>query len=338
MSNLLKKKYLVDVPVKTNIWIREDCQRKQFEVIKKARPSILFVISDGGRNNKEWIAIRNNRRMYDEEIDWDCKVYKLYEESNQGMYTMIMKMHEFIWSKVDRCIYLEDDIIPSVSFFQFCAELFDKYFYDPRIYAICGMNHIGINEECSSDYFFSRYGSIWGVGLWRRSYEEFFNLSFYDDPYTMRLLKDVTKLHPSHWKQFDSIRKHGEYDGHIPADEFYMNSAVYSQHQLFIIPKKNMISNIGCQKTAAHGDSIDRIPKGIRKVFNMKTYEVQFPLKAPKYIIPDIVYEKKRNRIMALDHPLISKYRRLERGMRVLLKGDFKTLFCKIKAMKKREK
>lgn len=37
------KPYLVDVPVKINIWIRPECQKRQFEIIKQARPSILFV-------------------------------------------------------------------------------------------------------------------------------------------------------------------------------------------------------------------------------------------------------------------------------------------------------
>lgn len=44
-----KKPWLVDVPVKVNIWIRPECQRKQFEALKQARPSILFIQSDGGR-------------------------------------------------------------------------------------------------------------------------------------------------------------------------------------------------------------------------------------------------------------------------------------------------
>lgn len=55
------KPYLVDVPVKVNIWTRPECQRKQFEVIKQARPSILFVTSDGGRNEREWQLIYQNR-------------------------------------------------------------------------------------------------------------------------------------------------------------------------------------------------------------------------------------------------------------------------------------
>ena len=306
-------------------------------MLKKARPSILFVISDGGRNYEEWEIIRRNRKMFDEEIDWDCTVYRLYEETNRGMYTMILKMHDFIWSKVDRCIFMEDDIIPSVCFFRFCAEMFEKYLYDPRVFAICGMNHLGIHEECSSDYFFSRYGSVWGVGLWRRSYEEYYKLSFGDDPYTMGLLKSITSEHPSHWKQFKSIAETGEYDGHVPGDEFYMNSSVYSQHQLFIIPKRNMTSNIGCNKNATHGDSLDRLPKGIRRVFNMKTYETEFPLKEPIYMIPDTFYERKRNRIMALDHPIVSKYRRIERFLLVLFSGDFKLIIAKVRGRKQGE-
>lgn len=111
------KPYLVDVPVKINIWIRPECQRRQFEIIKQARPSILFVTSDGGRNEKEWELIKQNRKIYDEEIDWECKVYKLYMDHNLGLYAMGKERENLIWNTVDRCIMLEDDILPSVSFF-----------------------------------------------------------------------------------------------------------------------------------------------------------------------------------------------------------------------------
>ena len=67
------KPYLVDVPVKINIWIRPECQRKQFEVIKKARPSVLFVTSDGGRNDQEWELIYQNRKIYDEDGKCLCR-------------------------------------------------------------------------------------------------------------------------------------------------------------------------------------------------------------------------------------------------------------------------
>ncbi|MBR5538512.1 MAG: hemolysin activation protein, partial [Clostridia bacterium] len=164
-----KKPYLVDVPVRINIWIRPECQKRQFEVLKEARPSTMFLISDGGRNEKEWEAIRQSRAIF-EEIDWECTVYKIFEEKNNGLYTMSRRGADLIWSKVDRCIFLEDDNLPSVSFFAYAAELLEKYKDDERIVCICSMNHAGVWEDTDSDYFFAERGPIWGQAIWKRSY------------------------------------------------------------------------------------------------------------------------------------------------------------------------
>ena len=40
------------------------------------------------------------------------------------------------------------------------------------------------------------------------------------------------------------------------------------------------------------------------------------------YIIPDVDYEQKRNRIMAYNKPLISLYRRIERVYLKLVNGE----------------
>ena len=57
------------------------------------------------------------------------------------------KATDFIWQHVDRCIFLEDDQIPAVCFFQYCAELLEKYKNDMRIDRICGMNHL---SQCAN--------------------------------------------------------------------------------------------------------------------------------------------------------------------------------------------
>ena len=321
--------YLVDVAVEINIWIRPNLQREQFEVIKKARPSVLFLISDGGRNEQEWEAIKIGRNIYDNEINWNCHVYRMYEERNQGLYAMGAKAKKLVWSKVDACIFLEDDIIPAVSYFKFCADMFEKYRDDTRIFGICGFNIEEINKNCSDDYFFSRYGSVWGAAFWKRSYLQCSTV-FTKSQYTQDLLKDQMKEHPTHWKQITEIIKTGEYDGHVPAMEFYMNLAVYGYHQLFIVPKYNLVSNKGCDPSSAHSDSIIKLPRAIRKAFNSKTYELTFPLKEPVYVIPDIKYEKQRNRILAIDHPLIDLSRKVERGLLLIKNGDGKTLWTKI--------
>ena len=324
------KPYLVDVPVRVNIWIRPECQRKQFEVIKQARPSIIFLQSDGGRNDNEWEAIHKNRKIFEDEIDWECKVHKIYENKNLGLYSMGQKVTKYIWEHVDRCIFLEDDQIPSVCFFQYCAELLEKYKDDLRIDCICGMNHLGKSEHVTADYFFSRQGSIWGIATWRRTDEMRDKLFRYGkDKYAMQLLEQRAKHNPIFLKRVKTYAKQEYCEGHIAGGEFYHEFAMYAYNQLQIIPKINMISNIGATADAAHADELKKLPKGIRRVFNMKTYEMQFPMIHTDYVMPDVEYEKNRNRIMAYNTPLVVFYRRMEIWGGRLVRGEFGKYFYK---------
>ena len=306
------EKYLVDVPVAITIWCRTECQKLQLEVLKKAKPSIIFLISDGGRNSKEWEAINENRKLMDNGIDWECKVYRLYESENKGMYAISKKMHTLIWEKVESCIFLEDDVLPSVSFFQYCSELLEKYKDDKRINVICGMNHLGVSEDVNTDYFFSRQGSIWGFAMWRRTYEQYCDFSYGKDPYIMKLLKNQTRHNQIFWKRIKAYTKQEIYEGHTAWSEYFLEFSMYGQNQLQIIPKRNMISNIGCTKDSAHANELKLLPRGLRKIFQMETYEVKFPLKHAQYVIPDNAYEKKRNKILAYNYPIKAKWYSLE--------------------------
>lgn len=306
------KDFLIDVPVQINIWIRTECQKKQFEVIKKVRPSILFLISDGGRNDEEWKAIKLNRQLYDEKIDWNCKVYKLYAETNFGLYKMEKKKQNLVWKNVDRCIFLEDDILPAESFFRYCAELLEKFKDDYRVNVICGMNHLGIYDKPNTDYFFSRQGSIWGFATWKRVYEQYYDFDYYKDNYIMNLLKERTRRNKIFWNRILGYSKNVLYEGHVASTEYFFEFGVYGHNQLQIVPTKNLISNLGATKNSAHFKEFYLLPKGLRKIFNMKTYELSFPLNHPKYIIPDIEYEKKRNSIMGYNVLYIQIYRNFE--------------------------
>lgn len=327
-----KRPYLVDVPVNVNIWIRPDCQRKQFEVLKEARPSILFLQSDGGRNEKEWDAIKKNRKIFDNEINWDCKIYKIYEDNNLGLYTMNAKVTAFIWEHVDRCIFLEDDHIPAISFFRYCAELLEKYKDDLRIDRICGVNVLEKYDECSADYFFSHQGSIWGTASWKRCYQmRDIDFEYGNDPYVINLLRQYGKKDPIFIKRAEAYAKNKYYEGHVAGPEFYHKFAMYGHNQLQIIPRVNLISNIGATNDSEHADDINQLPRGIRRVFNMETHEMNFPMFHPSYVIPDLSYENKNNQIAAYNKPIRSTLRTVERGWLKLKSGDIKYIIHKIK-------
>ena len=324
------KPYLVDVPVRVNIWIRPECQKRQFEIIKQARPSMLFLQSDGGRNEKEWEAIYSNRKLIEDGIDWECKIIKIYESENQGLYEMGQKVSQIIWSQVDRCIFLEDDQLPSVCYFRFCAELLEKYKDDKRVECICGMNQLGEYTECSSDYFFSRQGSIWGIAQWKNRYEDRNKYEYANDDYILKLLKQRTRNNKIAWNRLSAYAQQKNYEGHVAGAEFWIEFDMYAQNRVQIIPKVNMISNIGTTEDSAHAAELKLLPKGIQKVFHTKTYEIKFPLKHPEYVIPDVFYENKRNCVMGYNKPLINFGRKIERVYRILRYNGVKSLLDKM--------
>lgn len=285
--------YLVDVPVMLNIWTRPNIQRQTFAAIKKARPSILFLISDAGRNEEENRRIAESRKIV-EDIDWDCQVHKLYYETNQGMYKVISEEFEFVFSKVDRCIFLEDDILANVDFFRFCAELLEKYKDDLRVTAINGMNPLGVYEEVEEDYFFTRANCISGYALWKRSYD-LFKMDCFESAELRRLIKNARKytndlLNKSIDMQYELYRSGEGYRDHPPAVEFFRSFINVTQNQLDIVPKKNMISNIGANNGTNVGN-IKLLPRRVQKLFALPTYSLSFPLKHPEYVMRDYYYE-----------------------------------------------
>lgn len=318
----MKKKYLVDVPVKLNVFIRPNKLEKVFEVVRVARPSILFLVSDGPRKgfpNDEELIMKSRKLV--ENIDWECTVYRIYSDTNQGMSNTGKVARKFIFDKVDRCIMLEDDVVPSVSFFRFCQELLEKYKDDLRIHRICGMNHLGIYEECDSDYFFSREGSIWGCAIWKRTYESFdYDFAYGKSHYIMSLLSKQSDEAKKMWNQYLSYAKGKPYKNSTAGPEFFYAAATDLHNQLNIVARKNLISNIGIGEGSVHSaNSIKLLSKGISKVFYMKTYEYEFPLKHPSFVVEDKTYQKKVNRIMGWGHPLVKTYRKLERCLRLAL-------------------
>lgn len=326
------KPYLVDVPVAIQAFIRPQMLEKQWAVIKEARPSILFIRSDGPRDtvptDAELIA---KSRAITEDVDWECTVYRLYEEKNIGMYGMMKKCPPFIWSKVDRCIFLEDDQVPAVSFFRFCAELLEKYKDDLRVERITGVNLCGSWEDTPDDYFFARVPASSGTAMWRRSYmARDLELTYAKNPYVMEHVKRDLPWYLK--KQFVSFAETGTYANHKPGGEFFARHAEYLNHQMIIVPKYNLLNNIGVGAGSTHtGSNMKAMPKGLQKQYGMKTYEYQFPLKHPAFVFPDTKFEKEREKHLGVASRGQALWRTVERTFRLLFTGNAKKILGGLK-------
>lgn len=321
------KNYLVDVPVLLSIYKRSDTLEKVFNVIKTARPSKLYIISDGPKKDypSDIKKIENCRKIV-ENIDWNCEVFKLYFQTNQGMYSAVEQGRQLLFSKEDRCIYLEDDIVPSISFFQFCAELLEKYKDDQRINRITGMNYLGVKNDISSDYFFSKSGSIWGYATWKRVYDEFNDLNYRSDKYTFDYFMKHPKIHFRTKKEFSSHYLQGEYRGHQAGHTFYFALSTWLNNRIDIIPKYNMIKNVGFVEGSENATELKKMPKHLQKFFNKKTYEIDFPITHPKYIIDDYIYFDYVSKVTFRNNVFKFYLSKIESIFRRIIFGDFKYL------------
>jgi hypothetical protein len=320
----IKKTSLVDVPVLLLVFVRPDKLRQVFDVIKKARPSVLLLVSDGPRKDvaSDLKNITDSRKVV-EDIDWDCQVHKLYFEENHGMYATFKNALDYTFSIVDRCIFLEDDIVTSVSFFQFCADLLEKYKDDLRVNMICGMNHLGEYKGPQSDYFFSRGASIWGHAYWRRTYEQFYNFDYGDDQYIMDLVIEDDVQYNVFSDVFKGYLKDKNFGGHPAGPEFflYLNRCLNSF--VNIIPTKNMVQSIGYGDESSHSTHLHKLPAAIQALYNMKIHEYEFPLKHPKYVISDNNYFREIMKITARSHPFLKFCRKSESIFRRIVYSDF---------------
>lgn len=294
-----KQEWIVDVPVLILFFNRPELLRRVFEKVKEAKPSTLFLYQDGVRDGKNDLFAVEQCREIVSDIDWDCTVYRLFQNRNYGCDPSEYISQNWAFSIVTKCIILEDDDVPSISFFAFCKELLDKYENDTRICRISGQNILGQYSPYDGDYFFTKGGSIWGWASWRRVVNNWeTEYSYLSNEKLKKTLKytysnagiSIDKLYERSEKHLKTGREHYE---SIFASYRFLNSG------LTIVPCKNLISNIGISAESTHNATdIRLLTKQGQKAFNAVTYELEFPLKHPRYILEDKRYEDLQSKFM----------------------------------------
>lgn len=279
-----------DVAVLCIFFARPEQFKKSFEQVKKARPRVLLLWQDGPREGRE-DDIENIKKCREiaEDIDWECEVHKNYHDKNMGCDPSTFYSHKWAFSIVDKCIILEDDIVPSQSFFPFCKELLDKYENDTRVDRICGQTLYGGVPDKRFSYFFGRSGSSWGWASWRRVAETWQeNYEFLEDEYYLDLGKK--RFGNKRIERSIAAAKQHAADG-IPYWEHVIGFRTTMHSGLVIYPTVNMIENVGTSANATHApDDIAELPKEIQQMFTTRANDIEFPLKHPPYVLEDYHY------------------------------------------------
>jgi len=326
---------MVKTPIAMLGYSRPIQTKNQIDLLRKVKASrIYFFVDHPKSNNKNLVELNNKVKELVTTIDWDCDVVEYFFSDNVGPWTAYNKIMEIVFKIEDRIIYLEDDKIPSLSYFDFCDTLLEKYKDDQRILFISGLNkHQVYPENYPYDYFFATENHHEGHAIWKRSYELFnSSLEIYNNKYIMDLYSHFfrnSRKQKIRQKQLKSFNRTGTYNGAPPSMEFYLSGPLqFLNNSLVIVPSKNMIQEIAPTDSSVHGDAIHVLTSRQQKSYFKKTFELDFPIKHPPFVINDYRY------FNDFDHLpfLIIFYEKIERILRIIRYRGFNALIDKIKS------
>lgn len=252
-------------PILLVIFNRPDVTQKVLDRIREVKPAKLYIAADGprpGREGEEELC--KQTRQVAEQVDWTCEVKKLYRDRNLGCGKAVSGAVSWFFEQEEQGIILEDDIMPDLSFFEYCARLLRDYRSDASVMHINGCNFQEGRERGDGSYYFSAFPHVWGWAGWRRSWKHYdFNLSDLNYFYN---LKKINRYFPekniqNKWLEifFRMNRKQ------IDTWDYQWNYAIWNAGGKVITPNVNLISNIGFGAGATHTTETES------KFANMKT-------------------------------------------------------------------
>jgi hypothetical protein len=284
---------------------RKDKILQIIERLSQIKPEKIYLISDGPRDENEKKQVNECRAAVESCISWECKIIKNYASVNQGVYDRIGLGAKWVFEREEKAIFLEDDNLPELTFFQFCEELLNVYGDDDRIFWICGTNYLEEYEpEDNASYVFTKHLLPCGWASWATKFNKYYDgeLELLEENYVYKRLKN-SYINKALFKQqkysFDRTKFLLKNNKRSCSWDYQMAFSIRYNSLYGISPKVNQIKNIGVDEFSEHGGtSFNNIMT--KRFCGMDSFRLEFPLTHPKSVMPDSEYEKRVGKIILL--------------------------------------
>jgi len=255
------------------VFNRPELTKRVFEIIRKIKPTKLFIAADGPRLDREGeIEKCEEVRKIATQIDWDCELITLFRDENLGCGKAVSQGISWFFEHVEEGIILEDDCLPDLSFFRFCEELLAYYRNDDIIMSISGSNILGYPYKKNEQSYFFGHGGIWGWATWKRAWAKYdFKMHQWSNPLIKKLLQEG--LQSKEWYDYYFQMFDATYKGELDTWDIQWLYTILISKGLCINPSVNLVKNIGFGDFATHTiDSTNILAK-------LSSENMKFPLK-----------------------------------------------------------
>jgi len=281
---------ILNTPVALFFYNRPDLLNLVIIQISKIAIPKLFLISDGANYQKKGddLQVQQCRKLC-EKITCADQIIKIYRDSNVGLYRNITEGIRHVFSVTDTCIFLEDDILPDLSFFSFCQEILGHYRNEERILLVQGVNLIksgAVEGVGNSSFFFTEYAGIWGWASWRHKWNKYYSADI-DPRVSLKKSRSYkgsfrSKRELVYWaEKWESLKtQKTTWDTQV-------TFAMKRHGLLSVVPIKNLVKNVGLgHKNATHTINYS-------KQHDLSIESLTFPLRYPKIVSRNEFYDKK---------------------------------------------
>ena len=273
------------VPVLFLIFNRPAFTEMVFDVIAEIKPKYLYIAADGPRQGKpDDIELCAKTRSVIERVNWDCEVKTLLRFKNLGCRYAVSEAITWFFDNVNEGVILEDDCLPDKSFFEFCAELLEKYRFDDKVMSISGSNLLTEGWKTSTQSYYWGHGGIWGWATWKRAWNHYdIEMKNWPQQQTKDQIKarlGTAKWYNHYYGMFDS-----SFNQSLNTWDIQWFYSILMCDGIAINPCVNLVKNIG-YGNGTHTHSADDA------IANLASNRITFPLKHPQKMVLDIGYLK----------------------------------------------
>jgi hypothetical protein len=262
-----------DLPVAMLCFRRPLETQLVLDAVSRFQPSRLYAFFDAARDgNKEEARLVADTKELFRNLNWNCEVLLVESHKNLGLSKRVVSALDYLFEREERAIILEDDCVPSSSFFEFVTETISFYESDTAVALVSG-NNFGV-QLGKSRYYFSKSAYIWGWATWASTWHAFRTSDFGTlDPES---LKPFSKLsHHFHSKFLWILMKRMMVRAHsLDTWALYFAAWLRLSGRFACLPGLNLVENVGFGAGSTH--TMVKAPDSAKRA-----KEMSFPLKHP---------------------------------------------------------
>lgn len=247
-------------PVVMFVYNRADHFKKTYAALaacKEAKESVLYIFSDGSKNEKSFDAVSEVRAAArDIKNNGDFKSVEIIESPvNKGLAASVIAGVSSVLKEYGKVIVVEDDCVASPEFLSYMNECLDYYESNKKIGAVTGYSPAIDFPKGYDKHIFAAYRSCsWSWGTWWDRW--------CDVDWELKDFNDFCK-NPSLIKKLNSngtdrfMRLYRQTKGNGSSWSVRFGAHLVKNDMLTVYPRYSYISNIGCDASGVHSQSED---------------------------------------------------------------------------------